>query len=765
MKNSIASLKEARLLARTCGYDAVVSYDLSEKNGAKQFYTGPWVDLIREIYNTDMRERWFYEVVFSSPVSEPNGYHVGAGPRPAEDHGMCGARFVMDIDFKLMSSQIDKHVASVASLLEKALEISRKTSQGPGSSNTGRKRNFNEMKVLLNSILTVTSSEEILVRLRMAVKTWVIEGLQQLGFSLEETAVHMLDASSLVPAMNGNPAKLKFSLHLHYNKILIRQHCVDGAILARNLNAVMSASVLNHFINNEPLTEQFWLRCILLQVPDESRWSAGTGFSRQCISDMGIIDESIYSDGRSIRLWLSSKRGQDRPFVRVADDGRIIEKRCVDRKTFVLEMAQFRISHIQGSTNNGVPFRGMQFSEQKEFPPIPPTCLKRLNARFAETNSDLSGVTWEDRVLSEEYLSSVWALFQADDPSNYCNTKARENAALSRTIPSKFVGLSSRRILHSTMIIYDDTCHGIPAGELTASAYYHCPTCDCHPRGVIVHENFQSGKPDGNPSANCIVTSDLDLALYCYNCKYLQIVQQILNYRGFSTCTANVTPVDPIQGRYFPSDSLKPIVEASLMKGAPSSLIAVNAGMGSGKTHAANVISRLPGVKSVLVLTHRVALAKSLSQVFSAKNYGDVFETEEMSDYARLVVVVNSLWKIKGHNRYDLVIVDEAGFVRRHFAGGTFPKLGNTGIPYSRRNIISGLSKYCSTASCVVLLQDGLSNEDVQFYCALRKNTRRVHKFYLPPAATPKRYELIDDFYDWLCELHRSRRTARRRER
>jgi len=361
------------------------------------------------------------------------------------------------------------------------------------------------------------------------------------------------------------------------------------------------------------------------------------------------------------------------------------------------------------------------------------------------------------RNLREDYLTSLWKLFHSDAivaaPALQKNPVLIGGTTSAQYIPQSFTGTSTRCVIHSTTTIYGDSGNAVLPDEIVEHGYYHCPTCDCYPLNVPVLEGKQSGPPDMNPSAHSVVTSDFGMALYCFNCKCLHIVRQILDYGGFDGSTPNVTIVEPLQGRYFDSEAILPIFEESSREFGRPSMIAVNAGMGSGKTHAASLLASF--ANRVLVLTHRITLAEALAPKFESHCYKDLQPTGPLDDKDRMVICVNSLWRMKDNgNPYDLVVIDEAGFVRRHFAGETFSKISDPHIPYNRRNVISTLSKYCQSATCILLLQDGLSNEDVNFYTALRKNNLRVHKFYLPRVHRPGRYQLVEEFDDWLAELH-----------
>lgn len=66
--------------------------------------------------------------------------------------------------------------------------------------------------------------------------------------------------------------------------------------------------------------------------------------------------------------------------------------------------------------------------------------------------------------------------------------------------------------------------------------------------------------------------------------------------------------------------------------------------------------------------------------------------------------------------KYGLIIIDEAGLVRRHFVGGTFEDVPKS---WSGRNVLHGRSDHLLVSQCIALLQGALSKSDVAFCSAL----------------------------------------------
>jgi hypothetical protein len=81
---------------------------------------------------------------------------------------------------------------------------------------------------------------------------------------------------------------------------------------------------------------------------------------------------------------------------------------------------------------------------------------------------------------------------------------------------------------------------------------------------------------------------------------------------------------------------------------------------------------------------------------------------EELYQCPRMLTIfLNSLWKL-GNGAYDTVILDECGLIRHHFFSSTCNReLGQ---------IWNWFMKLIAEATNVVLLQDGITLPDVQFF-------------------------------------------------
>jgi hypothetical protein len=139
----------------------------------------------------------------------------------------------------------------------------------------------------------------------------------------------------------------------------------------------------------------------------------------------------------------------------------------------------------------------------------------------------------------------------------------------------------------------------------------------------------------------------------------------------------------------------------------------ISAPMGAGKTRELeglmDIAHRLG--KRVCVVSFRRVLALQQSQRLGAMCYLDASSAGlEQGAFQFLVICVNSLYKL-GDVDYDYVVLDECGLIRRHFLSTTcVDVLGK---------VFERFVNLIKNASFVVMCQDGISRDDVQFYTEL----------------------------------------------
>jgi hypothetical protein len=208
--------------------------------------------------------------------------------------------------------------------------------------------------------------------------------------------------------------------------------------------------------------------------------------------------------------------------------------------------------------------------------------------------------------------------------------------------------------------------------------------------------------------------------------------------------------------------------------------IAVNAGMGSGKTEAAASFSHNHEVSSTVVVCYRRALTRELSSRFDVPYYLDFKSECDWINAESVAVCVNSLTKLRNF-RNPLVVIDEAGFVRRAFVSGTFRSTEH------RSACLFALGKLLRMAAVVLLLQHGLSETDVDFFMDVTRSfgggsitaTRGVSStgqispsqglsvkkfiFQVPPPLDGRGYFLTTQLRLWLVALRQAIKNGRKK--
>jgi hypothetical protein len=134
--------------------------------------------------------------------------------------------------------------------------------------------------------------------------------------------------------------------------------------------------------------------------------------------------------------------------------------------------------------------------------------------------------------------------------------------------------------------------------------------------------------------------------------------------------------------------------------------ICVNAGMGSGKTQAAATFSKHPEVTGTVVVCYLRALLRDLASRFDIPYYLDTERQEQWVDQGSVAICLSSLPMLRTYHR-ALVVIDEAGFVRRSFVGDTFRSVEHRRLCFlalGRLLSTSALCCCCSTGFRIVTL-------------------------------------------------------------
>ena len=140
--------------------------------------------------------------------------------------------------------------------------------------------------------------------------------------------------------------------------------------------------------------------------------------------------------------------------------------------------------------------------------------------------------------------------------------------------------------------------------------------------------------------------------------------------------------------------------------------VVMDAPMGSGKTQQLQRLTYwLEHTKGpdyrVCVVSFRQFLAIQQAKRLETECYLDLTRAELAEGPDFITICLNSLWKLS-MKRYDAVIIDECGLVRRHFMSSTCTKMLD--------RIYDRFVPLVRDASLVVMCQDGVSLPDVQFY-------------------------------------------------
>jgi len=99
--------------------------------------------------------------------------------------------------------------------------------------------------------------------------------------------------------------------------------------------------------------------------------------------------------------------------------------------------------------------------------------------------------------------------------------------------------------------------------------------------------------------------------------------------------------------------------------------LALKSALGTGKTEAMKRYSAQYNIKRVLYIAHSESLCKNVAERLDFENYQDIPHDMPIGSIDKLVVSINSLYRLEGTQPYDLVIWDEAEQGMPHIWGGT----------------------------------------------------------------------------------------------
>jgi hypothetical protein len=142
--------------------------------------------------------------------------------------------------------------------------------------------------------------------------------------------------------------------------------------------------------------------------------------------------------------------------------------------------------------------------------------------------------------------------------------------------------------------------------------------------------------------------------------------------------------------------------------------VVIEGPMGSGKTfqltRLLNYLDQKYGELEtrVLVVSFRSVLSIQQAHRFGIKCYLDLTKERMRQDPPQLTCCLNSLIYLSKSPKYDVLVLDECGLIRRHFMSST---MGSC-----LRECYDALNVIQRNARNVIMLQEGISLEDVRFY-------------------------------------------------
>jgi hypothetical protein len=668
--------------------------------GSKSFTAGSRLDALMKIFDPLCTDRHFYEYI--------------ACDRPV--------RFMVDADMK-WSFDFDSRMLDPSRDILGSVFVDR---------------------VIERCSRLMQNGEEQMDMARMVVLRLVREHVERLLLSGRSASKYDPTSPPLqVEALDASSAsKQKFSIHIHFPTVLLSSHHVDGSILGRALNASLNL----HFYATAHASHTYGEDDILaaaLMWP----WRSPP-CSERLLTTSGIVDTSVYSRGRLMRMMGQTKRGDSRVLLPVsAADGVVSSLPQTAGDRLELHKRKYELLVTEDILYGQSPLR------------LLPPCNMYIGPSATLEFDSLHRTTLSGRQFASEACSTIsiaisgWeARFgmykgrndgQADERADSIEVLAPE---VGDSIARKFVKNDRRwSILLSTAIVYDEDKRPMTVSEMAArgrNTSVHCPMCDTADGKATDNLPHTPTKlyegPDGRPSACTHETQALDMFVKCFSCGLCFAILRIEDYLGFREDAELLKPEEG--STFFPVrrlreacwDGLKTwtmtrnVALASM--GQPNArkrstrrplFVAINAGMGSGKTESAIALSQDNYVQNVCVVTYRRALARQLADRFSVECYLDVDLNEwaeEDTLYSKsLVITTNSIYKLPERSAYALVVIDEAGFVRRHFVGGTFANV------LSRKQCMERLGDIMRRAGTVLLLQDALTESDVSFFVDLER--------------------------------------------
>jgi hypothetical protein len=228
---------------------------------------------------------------------------------------------------------------------------------------------------------------------------------------------------------------------------------------------------------------------------------------------------------------------------------------------------------------------------------------------------------------------------------------------------------------------------------------------DCRAGDVVFHWECEVGNgyiPKGCPSAKIVVNAEGDAGLYCFNCRKL--------CWSIGTHTPEGLECDESEVINSPYPYLNDGGRCDVnFDEGDCKVFVLDAPPGTGKTKLIDeYINQIHPKWRVLAISFRIALAEYLAARLNLTCYDDEeWDPSSESSSSRLVICINSLPRIQ-YPKYDVVVLDEAGMTRRHFASEIMERL----LPavYSKLGVI------LRSAGKIIIAQHELTERDLAFY-------------------------------------------------
>jgi Origin of replication binding protein len=235
------------------------------------------------------------------------------------------------------------------------------------------------------------------------------------------------------------------------------------------------------------------------------------------------------------------------------------------------------------------------------------------------------------------------------------------------------------------------------AATLTSGDVLFC-TCEINENGPI-----------GIPSAKAFLGKGGSMGIHCFNCRSLTWILDTAEQFGFT-----------IDDEYKEQQLIRIPDNHQLNFGTSldvdfdeaKSIYILDAPMGSGKTHVAHAYLNKNKQLSVLAITFRISLAKYMAQRLNLNCYLEkgIYDHDEKS--SRMVICLDSIYKL-GTKDYDILLLDEATFIRYHFVSGT--------INATATAVVNKFVNLIRNAGKVIVMQHRISDSTVDFYVHIRR--------------------------------------------